>query len=594
MRNYVSLPRKPIEGLWKLLESHRGIYFGSLLALAVTVGAETGGYLLLRTFVDEAIANSTWIVPLSVIALGYFGLSLIRGGFSFLSGKFTAFASENVIRDIRNAIYDHMQRLSFSYHDGIKTGDLIQRSTSDVDTLRRFYSEMVHGMARILFLFAINFTTIMILEWRLALITIVLIPVMMFVSVKFFGRIHNAYEAYQDQDGTLSAVLQENLTGVRIVRAFARQDFEKEKFNEANAKKRRLGYKFMMSHATFWPISELLGGAQSVIGIVAGGLMAMNGHITLGTYVAYIGLAKGIIWPLQQLGRLIARLSTVSVSYERVGVVLREEQEDLESGNAPDVREVSGAIKFESVSFSYNSGAPVLHDIDFSCSPGEHIALLGEPGSGKTTLVNLIPRFYSYSDGRIVLDGRELNEYSRHYLRKHIGIVEQEPFLFSTDIRSNISFGVEREVEHDEIERVAKVAAIHDSIASFPEGYDTLVGERGVTLSGGQKQRIAIARTLLKDPAILILDDSTSAVDAETEVSIREALKTLMKGRTTFIIAHRVQSLMQADQILVFKEGRIIQRGTHESLIDTPGFYNEVFQLQTRIELELEEQLHHG
>ncbi len=558
------------------------------------MGAETGGFLLLRTYIDEIISKENWALPVALFAGGYLGFALLRGAFSFVSGKFSAYAAERVIRTVRNSLYDHMQRLSFSYHDRMKTGELIQRSTSDVDTLRRFYSEMVRGIARIVFLFSINFAVIAALKWQLALLTISVVPAMAYVSVKFFSRIHNAYEAYQSQDGALSAVLQENLTGVRIVRAFSRQRFEEEKFERENRKKLHLGYRFMMSHATYWPFSEFLGGLQVIIGLVAGGIMVMNHALTIGTFVAYVGMAKGIIWPLQQLGRLIAQLSTVNVSYNRIGVVLREREEDVVSGRTPETKDLDGAVRFDGVSFAYDSSAPVLHDVSFECPPGRHIALLGEPGSGKTTLVNLLPRFYDHTEGTILIDGRPIEEYSRHYLRRQIGIVEQEPFLFSTDIRSNITYGVERDVSDEEVERVAKAAAIHESIMSFPDGYATMVGERGVTLSGGQKQRIAIARTLLKDPAILILDDSTSAVDAETEDAIRRALSALMEGRSTFIIAHRVQSLMRADLILVFKDGRIIQRGTHESLIDQPGFYNEVFQLQTQIEIELQEQLHNG
>ena len=584
---------RPAKGLLRLLEGQKIAFAVALIFLGIAVAAETVGFLLIRKFVDEIASIRDGGGRLAYYALGFLALSLVRGLLSFLSGKISASTSEKIIRSIRNALFDHMQRLSFSYHDRMKTGELIQRSTSDVNTLRRFYSEMARGFARIVLLFTINFTAVAILKWQLALLSIVLVPVLAFASVKFFGGIHRAYEAYQAQDGSLSSVLQENLTGVRIVRAFARQKHEEEKFERENRKKLDLGYKFMLSHAKFWPVSEFIGGMQTVIGFLAGGLMVMGGTLSIGTFVAYVGMTKGLIWPLTKLGRLIAQLSTVSVSYGRIAVVLRERQEDLTSGQAPESR-VSGAIEFSSVSFSYDSEAPVLDDVSFSCRSGDHVALLGEPGSGKTSMVNLIPRFYENNRGVITLDGRRLSEFSRHFLRRNIGIVEQEPFLFSTDIRSNITYGLDREVSQLEVERVAEAAAIHESIVEFPSGYSTLVGERGVTLSGGQKQRIAIARTLLKDPSILILDDSTSAVDAETESAIRAALRNLMSGRTTFIIAHRVQSLMQANLILVFKEGRIIQRGTHESLIDESGFYNEVFQQQTRIELELEEQLKHG
>ena len=588
------LPEKMLKGLWLFLKGVHLTFILSLLYQGASVAFQTANFLLIRFFVDRVITEGRWETSLALIGVGFLLLAAMQGLLSFLAGRSSAYASEMAIRKVRDWLYDHMQRLSFAYHDKMKTGELIQRATSDVDTIRRFYSEQVKGFARIAFLVVINFSTILFLNWKLALLTVAAIPLMLAASIFFFKRIHDAYEAYQEQDGKLSAVLQENLSGVRIVRAFARQKFEEEKFEEQNGAKLKLGYRFLMAHATYWPVSEVLGGMQFLIGLIAGGIMVINGSLSVGTFVAYVGIAKGIIWPLQQLGRLIAQISTSTVSYGRVRTILNESQEDVESGFGDHGKGLSGDINFHDVCFEYEKGIPVLHDINFKAAAGQKIALLGEPGSGKTTLVNLLPRFYEHSSGELYIDGKRAKEYSKRYLRSNVGIVEQEPFLFSTDIRSNITYGVHREVGQDEVERVAKAAAIHESITSFPKGYETLVGEKGVTLSGGQKQRIAIARTLLKDPAILILDDSTSSVDAETEDSIRDALDELMEGRTTFIIAHRIQSLMNADQILVFSEGKIIQRGTHEELIHDPGFYAKVFELQTRIEMELEEQLVHG
>ena len=582
-----------LKGLWLFLKGVHLTFILALLYQGLSVVFQTANFLLIRFFVDRIIKEGRWEISLALIAGGFLFLAAMQGLLSFLAGRSSAYASELAIKKVRNWLYDHMQRLSFGYHDKMKTGELIQRATSDVDTLRRFYAEQVKGFARIGFLVLINFCTILLLNWKLALLTVATIPLMLVASIFFYRKIHDAYEAYQEQDGKLSAVLQENLSGVRIVRAFARQQFEEEKFEEQNGKKMKLGYRFLMAHAAYWPVSELLGGIQSLIGIIAGGIMVINGSLTVGTFVAYVGIAKGIIWPLQQLGRLIAQISTSKVSYERIRTILNESQEDAETGHGDGERQISGDIEFKDVCFEYEKGIPVLHNISFRAGAGEKVALLGEPGSGKTTLVNLLPRFYEHTDGDLYIDRKRAKEYSKRHLRSNVGIVEQEPFLFSTDIRSNITYGVHRDVGQDEVERVAKAAAIHDSIMTFPKGYDTLVGEKGVTLSGGQKQRIAIARTLLKDPAILILDDSTSAVDAETEDSIRDALDDLMEGRTTFIIAHRVQSLMNADQILVFSAGTIIQRGTHEELIHDSGFYARVFELQTRIEMELEEQLIH-
>jgi ATP-binding cassette subfamily B protein len=324
-------------------------------------------------------------------------------------------------------------------------------------------------------------------------------------------------------------------------------------------------------------------------GFTVGALMAINGTITPGTYLAYAGLVIWLIWPMRNLGRLIVQTSTGLVSFGRVMEIVKQEREPLLEGAHQPGGNVSGEIVFEGVNFSYEAEDRTLEGISFSAKPGQSVALLGSTGSGKTSLVNLLPRFYEYNGGSIQLDGVELNQYSRQYLRKQIGIVEQEPFLFSRSIRENITYGVGRQVSQDEIEAAARSAAIHDVILTFPNGYDTLLGEKGVTLSGGQKQRVAIARTLLKDPCILILDDSTSSVDTETEASIRSALEKLMQGRTSFIIAHRIQSVMNADLILVLDKGRIVQRGTHAELMAVDGIYRQIYDIQTRFETEMEE-----
>jgi ATP-binding cassette subfamily B protein len=352
------------------------------------------------------------------------------------------------------------------------------------------------------------------------------------------------------------------------------------------------GKRLLTMHALFWPVSDILCGFQMLAGYTIGALMTINGTISVGDYLVYAGLVLWIIWPMRNLGRFIVQMSTGLVSFGRVRDVIRENKEPLDEGSHVPAGGVDGEIVFDHVGFGYEGDERVLKDITFRAEPGEAIALLGPTGSGKTSLVNLLPRFYDYGTGSLTLDGVELKEYPRHLLRQQIGIVEQEPFLFSRTIRENISYGVGREVTDDEVVAAARAAAIHDTILTFPEGYDTLVGEKGVTLSGGQKQRVAIARTLLKDPCILILDDSTSSVDTETEAEIRAALEHLMHGRTTFIIAHRVQSVMDADLILVLDHGEIVQRGKHEDLIgQEDGIYRRIFDMQARVEEELEREL---
>jgi ATP-binding cassette subfamily B protein len=584
-------------GVWRLIKGFRVYYFVAILALGIAAASKTTTYLLLRYFVDTVLqGNNTKAVgqnlnqTLFFIALGFLGLAATEGSFSFISGRMSAYTAEGIAFRLRNYLYDHIQRLSFTYHDKTQTGELIQRSTSDVDALRRFYADQAIGVGRILLLFLINFIALLQLNWQLALISVIAIPFIVITSAFFFRKVSKAYEAYQEQDARLSTTLQENLTGVRVVKAFARQEYEIGKFDKDNSEKFSLGKRLLLMHTFFWPISDILCGFQMLGGFFAAALMAINGQITVGTYLAYAGLVVWLIWPMRNLGRLIVQTSTGLVSYGRVRDVIVQCEEPLDEGVHHPAK-IKGHIVYQNVGFEYETNVPVLQDINFECKPGSLIALLGATGSGKTTLVNLLPRFYEYTNGSVILDNVELKSIPRKILRKYIGIVEQEPFLFSRTIKENITYGVGRDIPQIEIENAAKAAAIHDVIITFPDGYNTLVGEKGVTLSGGQKQRVAIARTLLKDPRILILDDSTSSVDTETEASIRQALQVLMKNRTTFIIAHRIQSVMNADLILVLERGKIVQMGAHDELLSQDGIYRKIFEIQTRIDTEVEQEI---
>ncbi len=578
-------------GLWRMLTGYHWTYAGATASLAISAMAKTLTYLLLAYFVDEVLGKQFNIAQLALMAASFIGLAAIEGSFTFNSGRLASYSAENVARRLRNYLYDHIQHLPFAYHDKTQTGDLIERTTSDVDALRRFYAEQAIGIGRIFMLFAINFIAILRLNLVLAFASIIVVPFILVVSIFFFKRVTKAYEAYQAQEAILTTTLQENLSGVRVVKAFARQNHERQKFEKDNWEKFLRGRRLLVMHSLFWPISDIMCGFQLLAGFFLGALMAINGQITIGAYIAYAGLVVWLIWPMRNLGRLIVQTSTGLVSFGRVTEIIRQQREPLETGEYLPEHAPKGAIRFENLGFEYNTEAPVLHEITFTCQPGQAIALMGPTGSGKTTLVNLLPRFYEYTSGSLKLDGVELKEYPRKYLRQHIGIVEQEPFLFSRSIRENITYGVGRDVPQEEVEAAARAAAVHDVIASFPEGYNTLVGERGVTLSGGQKQRIAIARTILKNPRILILDDSTSSVDMETEGEIRAALESLMINRTTFIIAHRIQSVMNADLILVLDQGRITQMGTHEQLVEQAGIYRQIYDIQARIEVELEQEV---
>jgi ATP-binding cassette, subfamily B, bacterial len=586
-----TITKNRLAGLWRMMKGYQWMYVGATTALAVATISRTGIYLVLRHFIDEVVIPGNFGTDLILSILLFIGLALFQGGFTFISGWLAAKTAEGATRRLRNYLFDHLQRLPYAYHADAQTGDLIARATSDIDAINRFYSDQAIGIGRILLMFIINFVAILQLNTRLALISVIAIPAIIAVSIYFFSRVSKAYEAYQEQEATLSSRLQENLTGVRVVKAFARQGYESYKFDQENWRKFRLGKSLLSIHSLFWPISDIICGAQLLASYFIGAIMALNGEITVGTYMAFVSLVIWIIWPMRNLGRLIVQTSTGMVSYKRVAELLQEQREPLLEGDYHPAEDARGEIVFQNVRFEYEPGNPVLNDVSFTCHPGDVIALLGSTGSGKTSLVNLLPRFYDPTSGLITLDGVDITQYPRKYLRSQIGIVEQEPFLFSRSIRENITYGVHRVVSEDEIIQAAKFAAIHDVIMEFPKNYDTLVGERGVTLSGGQKQRVAIARALLKNPRILILDDSTSSVDTETEMQIRNALEQLMQTRTTFIIAHRIQSVMDADMILVFDKGEIVQMGTHEALMGASGMYHEIFDIQTRIEVELEKEI---
>ncbi|MCE7904440.1 MAG: ABC transporter ATP-binding protein [Anaerolineae bacterium CFX3] len=589
--------KSKLAGIWRMMTDYRLPYLGATLALAVSAASRTLTFLLLRYFADDVLVQRVYIFDtlnrtLAMIALAFVGLACFEGFFSYASGRLAAYTAEGITRRLRDYLFDHIQRLTFSYHSQTPTGDLIERVTSDVDSVRRFFSEQAIGVGRILIVFAINFAALLDLNPKLAWLSIVTIPVVLAVSLWFFKIVTKRYEEYQEQEAILSTTLQENLTGVRVVKAFARQGYEMDKFEKDNFEKYARGKRLTKMHALFWPLSDIVLGFQMLFGFVYGANLAIHGEITIGTYLAYTGLITQLLWPIRNLGRIIVQASSGLVSYSRLMDIVRQDREALFDGRVQpqSAAAARGDIVFDNVSFMYSDGkSDVLKDVSFHVKPGQAVALLGSTGSGKTSLVNLLPRFHEYTGGSILLDGAELRDYPRAYLRRQIGIVEQEPFLFSRSIRENITYGVGRDVSQEEIERAARAAAIHDVILTFPDGYNTLVGEKGVTLSGGQKQRVTIARTLLKNPRILILDDSTSSVDPETEAEIRAALQALMQDRTTFIIAHRIQSVMDADLILVLDRGAVVQTGTHEELLTEPaGMYRRIYDIQTRIDEELE------
>lgn len=585
------LSSKKLASLWHLMKGYHTNYLIATVFLALAAFARTNMYLVLGRYLDQVIGEGFVGSQLILAALNFGAMIVLQAISSFMSNWMASFTAENTTRRLRDYLFDHIQRLSYAYHAEAKTGDLLERATSDVDTLRRFFADQAVGIGRIVFIFVINLAAIYSLSPRLALISIIIVPIILVVSMVFFKRLSKAYESYQEQEAVLTTNLQENLSGVRVVKAFARQEYEINKFELNNREKFNRGKKLNLMHSFFWPISDLISAAQQIFSSYTAAMMVLDGVLTIGNFVTFNSLIGWLIWPIRNLGRLIVDTSRAFVSFGRVSEILRAPEEDLLSSTYEPAEGILGEVEFKNVDFEYEKDHPVLKDVSFKCEAGQVVALLGSTGSGKTSLVNLLPRFYDVTNGAIMLDGVNLKEYSRSYLRSQIGIVEQEPFLFSDSIRDNITYGIHREVTQEEVEQAAREAAIHDVILTFTNGYDTLVGERGVTLSGGQKQRVAIARTLLINPRILILDDSTSSVDMETEMQIREALDKLMANRTTFIIAHRIQSIMAADLILVFDKGEIAQYGTHEQLLAEPGMYRDIYNIQTRIDSELQKEI---
>lgn len=594
-----------LRSLIGLMSGYRRHYLVALTCQVLEALTNTLSLALVGAMVDSLLRNPEPNLPQALLGVGFIFvmLAVLRGFFSFTSGRLTAETAQSVALRLRDYLFDHIQHLNFAFHDKAKTGDLIQRVTSDISTIERFFSEQAIGIGRILVLFTVNFIALMLIHVQLAILSVAIVPLIVLLSIYFFRRVSKQWDIFQEQEGKLSNVLQENLSAVRVVKAFARQPYEINKFEKENHERFRLGVGFMVLHSLFWPSTDFITGMQMMISFLAGGFLVLNGQVTIGDtvllsgqmtvgqYITYVAVIGWIINPIRNLGRLIVQVSTGLVSFDRIAEILSEDWEDLGRDATPPVKELKGQVSFKNVSFEYEAGKPVLHDITFDVRPGQTIALLGSTGSGKTSLVSLLPRFYNYTSGSVTIDGIELRDLPRTFLRQQIGIVEQEPFLFSRTIRENITYGVAREVSDEEVIAAARAAAVHDVIMKFPDDYKTVVGERGVTLSGGQKQRVVLARTLLKNPNILILDDATSSVDTETESQIREALDRLMTNRTTFIIAHRIQTVMIADMILVMDKGRIVQRGTHESLMREGGIYRRTYEMQAQIETELEKEM---
>ncbi|MBP7963206.1 MAG: ABC transporter ATP-binding protein [Caldilineaceae bacterium] len=511
-------------------------------------------------------------------------IAVVRGVAAFAQRYYGEWLTNRVSYDLRNHFYESVQSLSFAFHDKAQTGDLMSRATSDIGEAERFVGiGLMDLLASILLL--IGVIVAMLLEDRsLALLALIPIPVLVAATLRFGNVVRPMFKAIQEQMGQLSSTMQESLTGIRVVKAFAREPHELNKFDTDNDEWFDRRYTVIRVWANNWPFFTFTLAVAIFLLLWYGGPQALSGQVTVGTLFALISYVLMLNGPVQRLGFLVNLAATASASATRVFEIVDTHRDVADAPNAQELDRatVRGEVIFEEVSFAYReNGRSILEGVNFRAEPGQTVALIGPTGSGKSTVTSLIPRFYDPSAGRVLLDGVDIRDVTVKSLRHQVGIVMQEPFLFSMTIGENIAYGRVGATQ-SEIEAAATAARAHEFILSFPDGYGTRVGERGVTLSGGQKQRIAIARALLYNPRILILDDSTSSVDTETEHLIQQALEVLMKGRTTFVIAQRLLTLKSADQILVLDNGQIAQRGTHAELVAVPGLYKTIYDLQLK------------
>ena len=528
----------------------------------------------------DFLRQNLWIPALALILM-----NIVNGVFTFIKGRSSAIASENIARKLRNDLYRHLQHLPFAYHVKAQAGELIQRCTSDVDTIRRFLAVQVMEVVNTVLMVVIAMSILLPRSVPITLYSLILVPPLFCFATWFFKMVHKSFEVADEADGVLNAVLQENLSGVRVVRAFGQQEREVEKFDRVNNDLRKKNLRLNELLAIYWGGGDAISMTQTLLTLVVCIIYACNGWITVGTLIVFTSTLGMLLFPIRQLGRTLSDAGKAMVSMKRVQAILHEEAEpDEPNALKPDLH---GDIVFDHVSFAYpDDNVPVLRDVSFTIPAGKTAAVLGGTGSGKSTMMYLLQRLYAPTSGKITIGGVDIQQIDRKYLRAHVGLILQEPFLYSKSIRENVGITAP-EQEAERIEHAADIASASGFIAKADKGWETVVGERGVTLSGGQKQRIAIARTLLKDNNILIFDDSLSAVDTETDAQIRAALRHEQKDVTTLIISHRVTTLSQADLILVLENGQITQQGTHAELCSQSGLYQRINSIQNALEEEL-------
>jgi len=505
-------------------------------------------------------------------------VSLLRTGLHYLKVVTLEYVSTNLFKNLRVKVYNDLQRLDFEFFDRNRTGDLMAKLTSDMDIIRHFVVWVVTVTIEHLFLLVAAIIILCSIDLRMTLILLALTPFIGYFTNKFKDRLKPIHMKMREQYAKLNTVVQENISGNRVVKAFVREDYEISKFDRENDEYRKINVENADIWAKYHPLLEMLTSSLTLFLIIFGGIFTIQGSMSIEQLVAF----NGYLWcfnnPMRLLGNILTDTQRFFISADKI-LELMETMPEVKEPENPVTKEIQGEVEFRNVTFAYKFHEPCLKDISFRAKPGDVVAIMGETGSGKTSLVNLICRFYDADQGEVLIDGINVKEYDKQHLRKSIGIAMQDVFLFSDTIEGNIAYGVP-DAPFEKVEEAAKIAQADGFIRKMEDGYDTIVGERGVGLSGGQKQRITLARAVIKDPAILILDDTTSAVDVETEKEIQKALKKIMQGRTTFIIAHRISSVKHADLILFLEDGRIVERGTHEELIKLRGRYLKIYETQ--------------
>ncbi len=600
--------KKPVD--WKVVRlMMKGNTWGLVLAaifLVLAVAVSYCGPILVSFTVDYVIGSEKSSLPafimnfvenmggreflrnnLYICALTLVLLTFVNGLSTFGRRYFTAIASEGIAKTLRDKLYWHLQSVPYDYYKHVSTGDLVQRCTSDVETIRRFISQQLLEILRTLVMVTFACAVMFSLDVRMATVSVVFMPFLTAVSFIYFRYVRKYFTASDEAEGKLSATIQENLTGVRVVRAFGQQNSEVEKFTEINMDFREKTYKLIRLLGIYWGSTDAFGYLQIGLSLFAGIYFCVTEGMTLGTLLIFSTYTAMLTWPVRQLGRVLADLGKATVSLGRLGEIFAQETE--KEPGAALTPPIKGEIEFKNVCFGYDTYDDVLKDISFTAKPGQTVAILGSTGSGKTSLVQLLQRLYTCTQGEILVDKVNINDIASGHLRKNIGIVLQEPFLYSRTILENIRIADPASSEA-EVHENARMAAVHDVIEKFENGYKTMVGERGVTLSGGQKQRVAIARMLMQKAPIIIFDDSMSAVDTETDAAIRAALRHRRESTTTFIISHRITTLCEADNILVLEHGKLVQQGTHEALLKEEGLYRRIAEIQNMLEDELREE----